>query len=533
MSVIETEPTSTAHPILRALGVPPPDQSRDYWHVSPIVDVLAYHYSWLLVLAPMVFLGENHPKDYMGLFVFVMVIAFAHRHVTMPYVYMDGQVFRAHPYRFTIYPAFLFAAFLVTPSLYLWKVPPNTFTPAHFGAWIAAPVVLYQWWFETTRGHDFTPTRILRAAAPTLAAAAFHVFASSWDDAGPLQAWAWLAGLTASSWLVALDAARTPTAAHARPRFPWYLEPFFDDVDEPATPAPALRLLVPGVLTLMAAGIAASGSSFDGVAPAKAFDFKGVILFVAFFGALWNIWHVFMQRYGIFRMYAAKSQVPLDVRVPGWVDRLMVFAWLPLYFVWMGPNSRDELREGAAVVIEYVEPIADAMERVQPFLLAPSIAVVLFSLGAFAYYEWRASGLKNMARVSMALGTTGLSASFLLVNPIKAYVAYGFCHAVEYIVFIWAYQRRRYAHPLAHRPLLGEALRWPVLSWTVFMVVVGGAYLVLQHSDDLNMVDEPLTFFGHPAYRLVFFWTIYHSLTHFYWDGFLWKMRLPTVRANL
>jgi len=30
-----------------------------------------------------------------------------------------------------------------------------------------------------------------------------------------------------------------------------------------------------------------------------------------------------------------------------------------------------------------------------------------------------------------------------------------------------------------------------------------------------------------------FYWSVYQSLVHFYYDGFLWKMRMPWVQANI
>ena len=31
----------------------------------------------------------------------------------------------------------------------------------------------------------------------------------------------------------------------------------------------------------------------------------------------------------------------------------------------------------------------------------------------------------------------------------------------------------------------------------------------------------------------MFYWSIYQSFVHFYYDGFLWKMRTPDVRATI
>ena len=38
---------------------------------------------------------------------------------------------------------------------------------------------------------------------------------------------------------------------------------------------------------------------------------------------------------------------------------------------------------------------------------------------------------------------------------------------------------------------------------------------------------------GITTYEWVGYWTVYQSMVHFYFDGFLWKMRLPSVRATV
>ena len=38
----------------------------------------------------------------------------------------------------------------------------------------------------------------------------------------------------------------------------------------------------------------------------------------------------------------------------------------------------------------------------------------------------------------------------VVVDPVRAFLAFSFSHAVEYMVFVWAFQRRRYAAPLPH-----------------------------------------------------------------------------------
>jgi len=68
------------------------------------------------------------------------------------------------------------------------------------------------------------------------------------------------------------------------------------------------------------------------------------VLFVA-----WSYWHFMMQKYGILRPYNVNSGN--SVKVPGYVDRLFVFAWFPLIAFWLAPMYEQQL------VIELGVPI--------------------------------------------------------------------------------------------------------------------------------------------------------------------------------
>lgn len=83
---------------------------------------------------------------------------------------------------------------------------------------------------------------------------------------------------------------------------------------------------------------------------------------------------------------------------------------------------------------ELALPLVDAMARARPLLLVPAIACVVAGLGIFLVYEWKTLGLRNTPRLAMALGTTLLSASFLIFNPIHVFMVFAFSHAVEYMV---------------------------------------------------------------------------------------------------
>ena len=132
----------------------------------------------------------------------------------------------------------------------------------------------------------------------------------------------------------------------------------------------------------------------------------------------------------------------------------------------------------------------------------------------------------------MGVGTTLLGLTFFVWSPLEVYVAYGFSHAVEYMVFVWAFQRRRYREPLAHKPLLQRLLRSPLSFYIVFFALVGGVFAGVQYGGG-TLYQDPWKVLGAPVRSWVFYWTVWQSMAHFYFDSFLWKMRLPEVRASL
>jgi hypothetical protein len=372
---------SRAVAALRSLG---PRDGDHPWHVSPLIDVAAYHFSWLWALVPLLFLGTDYPADFIWVFVVVMIANFAHRHFTLPFVYLDRQVFAQYPRRFLIFPALMLLLFLASP-------------------------------------------------------------------------WLWENGY-----------ARTVSGA-------------------------------------------------------------------AFLAVLWNLWHIHMQKFGILRLYDAKARRSgKDPGVSRRVDALLVFGWLPFYLAYLGPAHRDLLLEHAPTIRESTMPLVDRMASWQAWLLPPSIALIVCSIALFILTEWRVRRLRNRPRCSLALGLTLLPACFLFFDPVKVALAYVFTHAIEYMVFVWAFQRRRYARPLAHRPLLGRLLRRSFASYALFVLLLAGLYYFAAfHGRYFFRESGSLQIAGVSARRWIFYWGIFQSMVHFYFDGFLWKLRLPIYRESI
>ena len=253
---------------------------------------------------------------------------------------------------------------------------------------------------------------------------------------------------------------------------------------------------------------------------------------LAVFAGLWNIWHVYNQKYGIFRLYNAKSEE--TQKVPGWVDRLLIWGWLPLYFFWLSPRYDEYILRRFSRGRTLLTPVFDAFNAASPYLIWPSIALVLFSIAAFLYYERKVNHFRNAPRLWMLFGTTILASSFLWLHPLKAYLAYAFSHALEYNVFVWAFQRRRYHSELSHKPVIGKMLKRPGVFYLTLIVSLVLAFGYLKYFGRTIMPSAKAPkFLGFTTASWIMYWTVYQSMVHFYFDGFLWKMRLPTVRASI
>jgi len=386
----------------KTFRVPPPEERVRSWHVSPAIDMLAYHFSWLWVLLPMIFAGPKYPSDYLPLYVVVLTVGFVHRHYTLGYAYLDGEIFTRHRRRFICTPLILGAALLATPVL-------------------------------------------LKASIPS---GALSIGDLRWPD-----------------------------------------------VDFP------LKLLV--TTAIVGAG-------------------------------LWNVWHTLAQKYGILRIYTAKAQRQNEASVPGWVDRLFVMGWLPLIATYVAPPFADAILTEFWIARQFLEPIVDWLVVAEPIAAPIAAALAVASSAVFAVFEWRRHRFRNRPRLSMAIGIGSLWVCFVLVDPIKVYLAFAFSHGLEYMVFVWAYQRRRYAEPRSPQPVMARLLERSWLTYSTYTLTLAAVYVLFQQWEGFSLWGVPkFRVGGMTVAAWIFYWGVFQSLLHFYFDGFLWKIRRPEMRKSL
>ena len=477
--------------------VPPADKPVAGWHVSPLVDLAAYHFSWLWILIPLALSGDQHPKDYLALWAVGMTFSLVHRYYTLPYVFLDKQIFKQHVTRFTLFFFLLNLGSVAGAFLYRFKAPKHFFHPVDVALAIAGAALVVQCVVADKRGHKFSTRALCIAAAPFALACVLGV-------SGVLTA----SHEAVASTLLALFAFASIAVAVE------------------------LGAIVFPIVTVIAAACGVASVALTNISlNDKPVSGAGVVGVVGVIAVLWNVWHTLMQKFGIMRMYAAKSAVPVDQRTPKWVDRFLIFGSFPLLAVIVGPQQRDTILHQSKSVTQYLVPALDGLEYIQYTAWPFAALLAAASIATFVWYERRAGF--TLPRMSMAVALTLLNASFLFFSPLKVYVAYGFSHAIEYMVFVWAFLRRRYAQPLEHRPLLQRLLARPLLFYGAYTAAIGVTYFVIEFGKDFGLHQGGISIFGIKIGVWLFSFAIWQSLAHFYFDGFLWKMRAPAVRASL
>ncbi|MEE9384988.1 MAG: hypothetical protein V3V08_16410 [Nannocystaceae bacterium] len=492
------------------LRIPRADEPVAHWHISPRVDTLAYAFSWLWVLIPLGLMGDEK-LDYIVVYLFILAATDVHRHYNFPLVYMDREVRKKFPARFWLFPGVMLVLFITSPWLTSQKYYLST---VDVSALLAYVVVLIQICHRdgsriALASRTYTIGLIVPAAAAAAAAAVTTLGAPAW---GLAPGWCWLVAALFTTTYFDLHVRRLRLAGHG----PDGLRTF-------GYPRVVLALMI---------FVLAFGVDLDSRLHAGGFPIQAVFNTLAVFAGAWNIWHIYMQKYGIMRLYAAKSG-RADA-LAGWLDRLMIFCWLPLYFAWLGPAYRELVAKYFRRGNHILPDIIRFFDSIQHIAVPAAAGFIVVSVALWLRKEHAATGLRNKPRLVMALGTTCLAASFMFMDPVKVYLAYAFTHGIEYMVFVWAWQRKRYQQELSHKPRLGRLLQRPLLAYATFTLSLAAIFLYLKYYGRyIHAAADPPRAFGFRTASLVLYWSVYQSMVHFYWDGFMWKMRLKSVRAHI
>ena len=246
-------------------------------------------------------------------------------------------------------------------------------------------------------------------------------------------------------------------------------------------------------------------------------DLKGIVL-VAF---IWGVWHGMMQTYGFCRIYDAK--VGSFAEVTRRLDFAVCGIWFATAVLLSPQRMTDTLETFYSAGGPFIPPAV--LRAAQQGLLALALLISALFLANFI---WMWSSGKRPSPVKLVLLITSIS-FWWYCNNIVASVLVGIAlfevfHDVQYLSLVWIYNRKRVESDSS----IGGFMRFVFRrSGALVGVYVG---LVLAYGG----LSLSKSYVGIDAVKNILTGVVTASaLLHFYYDGFIWKVREKSTRQSL
>src|SRR5213592_634695 len=246
-------------------------------------------------------------------------------------------------------------------------------------------------------------------------------------------------------------------------------------------------------------------------------DLKGIVL-VAF---VWGVWHGMMQTYGFCRIYDAKvgSFAELTRRL----DFALCGIWFATAVLLSPQRMTDTLESYYAAGGPFIPPAL--LRAAQQGLLALALAIS----GVFLVnFVWMWTQGKRPSPVKLVLLITSIS-FWWYCNNIVASVLVGIAlfevfHDVQYLSLVWIYNRKRVETDRS----IGGFMRFvfrrsgALVGLYIGLIFAYGTLGYFKSNIGIDTVKRILTGVVTAS-----------ALLHFYYDGFIWKVRERSTRQSL
>jgi len=246
-------------------------------------------------------------------------------------------------------------------------------------------------------------------------------------------------------------------------------------------------------------------------------DLKAIVL-VAF---IWGVWHGMMQTYGFCRIYDAK--VGSFAEITRRVDFALCAIWFATAVLLSPQRMTDTLETYYSAGGPFIPPAL--LRAGQQGLLTLALLVSAVFLANFI---WLWSSGKRPSPVKLVLLITSIS-FWWYCNNIVASVLVGVAlfevfHDVQYLSLVWIYNRKRVESDRSIGCFMRFVFRrsGALVGLYVGLIFAYGALGYYKSSIGIDVVKRILTGVVTAS-----------ALLHFYYDGFIWKVREKSTRQSL
>jgi Flp pilus assembly protein TadD len=246
-------------------------------------------------------------------------------------------------------------------------------------------------------------------------------------------------------------------------------------------------------------------------------DLKGILLVVFF----WGVWHGLMQTYGFCRIYDAKTGT-FDA-----LTRRLDFAMCVIWFataVALSPyRLSDTLDTYYMCGGPFIPP--SAVHLGQQLILFAAIAVSVLFLLHFGRM-WVIGKRPNPVKVALLVTSIAFwwYCNNLVANILVGIALFEVFHDVQYLSLVWIYNRNR----VEKDSNIGGFMRFvfrrsgSLIGLYVGLVFAYGSLSYINGQLGIDTVKRILTGVVTAS-----------TLLHFYYDGFIWKVRERSTRQSL
>src|SRR5437762_385095 len=246
-------------------------------------------------------------------------------------------------------------------------------------------------------------------------------------------------------------------------------------------------------------------------------DLKGMLLVVFF----WGVWHGLMQTYGFCRIYDAKTGT-FD-RLTRRLDFAMCLIWFATAVALSPYRLSDTLDTYYMCGGPFIPP--SVVQLGQNAILGAAIFVsVLFA--AHFVRTWIAGSRPNPVKLGLLVTSIAFwwYCNNLVSNILVGIALFEVFHDVQYLSLVWIYNRNR----VEKDSNIGGFMRFVFRrSGSLIGLYVG---LVLAYGS----VSYINAYIGMDTVKRILTGVVTAStLLHFYYDGFIWKVRERSTRQSL
>ena len=241
--------------------------------------------------------------------------------------------------------------------------------------------------------------------------------------------------------------------------------------------------------------------------------------------AVWDMWHFFMQHYGFMRIYDLKRHKPsrLGSRLDWWVTATwfaFIIADSPHYLI----NFLERCHRYGFGLYTWIDPLDFLVVRDLIFYAAVLVSVIYLANIVLEYRNGVPIVIPKLA-ISITTFSTVYIAYIVLEDVILGYAITALAHDVQYFAIVWIYnngvlKRSKRAGKRFFRFLFNDGRLRIVGFYLLLILGYGGIEATARATQNFIVYDIVKVIIATSAFL------------HYYYDGFIWKLRKPEISRN-